>query len=78
MKTNECELKRLGADAELHEQVKIQIDRGFDLAESTQFSDAAITLTRDLLAELVRIRERHGVPSDGRCSNCAGDKCSSL
>ena len=73
--TTKCELVKLGDDAETHEQVKEQINRAFIMNVESGYATEAFRNTADLLQELIVIRERHGVPNDGKCYKCDGTKC---
>jgi len=72
---NECEKKKLGADVELHEQLEKAIEDSFNETEKNNYHVAYIAKTRDLLQELIDLRNTHGLPNDGECLNCDGSKC---
>jgi len=74
-KTSLCELERLGEDADTHEQIKQRIDEAFKMNCASGCATNALMNTRDLLQELIRVRNLHGLPNDGKCYNCPGDRC---
>jgi len=86
-KTSECELKRLGEDAQVHEELKRLLDEQFDRIPRNCFRPSRLEniIMADIahnnvmyLRELIELREKHGLPNDGKCYQCLGDRCSLL
>lgn len=86
-KTTQCELRRLGEDAPIHEElqalINAQNDRmphfscGQSRFENRVMQDIAHNNVM-YLRELIEIRKKHDLPNDGKCYKCPGDKCSGL
>ena len=75
--TSQCVLNRLGEDAELHEQIKKAIDESFIRTELNGYPTSNMMETHRLLEELIELRNKYGLPNDGRCHECPGDRCDS-
>ena len=69
------ELRKLGSDAERHEDIKKRIDESFEETIRAGYPIGMIAETRELLRELIDLRKLHGLPNNGECNQCLGDKC---
>ena len=84
MKTSNCELERLGEDAQSHEELKTLIDEQYNRMRpfSCRPSRYDNLVARDIaynnknyLEQLIKLRKKHGLPYDGKCFQCSGDRC---
>jgi hypothetical protein len=71
----QCELKHLGKDAELHENLRLAIYKSFENNEMMGYPYSIMEEEEGLFLDLIALRNLHDLPSDDKYFSCFVKEC---